>query len=292
MTGRRRIGALIASLGLASVALAAIPAATSAAIRPSQAERRSVDVLLVPGEAKAVTAACPRGTRVIGGGVEFHRPGLPADHRLRATLIGSAPTRDGRGWYVKGLTLDDDEPVRMRVRVTCLPRHQIGAYRVVVRDELTGDDPLTALTADCGRGWRVVAGGARFSQADPDAADTLTRSTPRSDGRRWDAAGYGYRATTELRIVLLCRPAGALAGLAVRSTSTPVTDTTGAGRVRCPSGKRALSGGADWLWQGARSDQAGLIQSAPTPDGRGWYAAGISDYGGILLRVRVLCVPR
>jgi hypothetical protein len=293
MNGRLpRLTAHISTLAVASLLLAAMPGATSAAIRPAQAVGRSMSVLLEPGERTAMSVTCPRGMRVTGGGVEFHRPGRPPDPQLHAWIIGSTPTPNGRGWHGMGMTFDDTEPVRMRVRASCLPADAIGAYRVVVRTALVGDDALASVTADCGRGMRIVAGGARFLQQEPDAADAIIRSVPRADGRRWDAAGYGYRATTALRIVLLCRPAKRLAGLTVRSAATPVTATRGGAHVRCPSGKRVLSGGADWLWQGGPSDQAGLTASAPTPDGRGWYAAGVSDYGGILLRVRVLCAPR
>jgi hypothetical protein len=58
------------------------------------------------------------------------------------------------------------------------------------------------------------------------------------------------------------------------------------GWLGCPSGMRAIGGGADWNLAGAR----GVEYMAPTSDDSGWYAAGHSDTAGNSLHVEAYCV--
>ncbi|MFI6449344.1 hypothetical protein [Kitasatospora sp. NPDC050543] len=55
--------------------------------------------------------------------------------------------------------------------------------------------------------------------------------------------------------------------------------------VTCPSGKRALGGGAE-----ARGNEAVLVGSFPTDDGRGWIGIGRqAGYSSVGISVYVIC---
>ena len=58
------------------------------------------------------------------------------------------------------------------------------------------------------------------------------------------------------------------------------------GWVACPTGMRAIGGGADWNQASFRE----IDYSAPTEDDGGWYAAGHSDTAGDSLHVETYCV--
>jgi hypothetical protein len=58
------------------------------------------------------------------------------------------------------------------------------------------------------------------------------------------------------------------------------------GWVACPTGTRAIGGGADWNMASARR----IDYSAPTDDDGGWYAAGYSDTSGDSLHVETYCI--
>ncbi|GAA2277439.1 hypothetical protein GCM10010430_74150 [Kitasatospora cystarginea] len=47
------------------------------------------------------------------------------------------------------------------------------------------------------------------------------------------------------------------------------------GDAMCPDGSHAISGGVD-----AGSDQAYVVASRPTPDGKGWHGNAASYYNG------------
>jgi hypothetical protein len=57
--------------------------------------------------------------------------------------------------------------------------------------------------------------------------------------------------------------------------------------VLCPPGKRAISGGGE-----AQGEDAILVGSFPTPDGRGWIALGRQNkYPSVGISVYALCAP-
>lgn len=58
------------------------------------------------------------------------------------------------------------------------------------------------------------------------------------------------------------------------------------GWVACPTGMRAIGGGADWNMASNRE----IDYSAPTEDDGGWYASGTSDTAGDSLHVETYCV--
>lgn len=69
----------------------------------------------------------------------------------------------------------------------------------------------------------------------------------------------------------------------------------GGGSVGCGKGKRVVTGGAFWHREGEGPDvglDAYLASSAPMPNGRRWFAAGVSWVNeDLLLRVVAYCLP-
>ena len=71
-----------------------------------------------------------------------------------------------------------------------------------------------------------------------------------------------------------------------------------AGTARCPKSKRLLTGGAFWHATGggpahAISNLSQLTSSAPTRDGRGWYADGMNNANeSRTLTIEARCVPK
>jgi hypothetical protein len=82
---------------------------------------------------------------------------------------------------------------------------------------------------------------------------------------------------------LVLRSVAGTAGLAVGRTAT------------CPTGDRAITGGAYWHRPGQNGDPTLPVQlsaSSPTQDGTGWYAAGLSNASETLvLTVLAQCLP-
>lgn len=291
-TRRQRARALGAILALAVLAAGLPPAGASAAIHPASAARRSVDIVAVKDEVAQGTVTCPEGMRAISGGAAFHRPGVAPVAGFMAKLISSAPTRNGRGWHAAGSSFETD-PLRLRVRVACLPDRLVGSYTVVTRDQRVSIGTQTTLSASCGTGKRLVAAGAywnpRAGSPQPNGADNLLRSMPTAGGYGWQATGFSYGADL-FRVILLCRPKKAVGAVSVRTREIGGSAYDRDGTVDCPSGRRALGGGVDWRKDGA-AYSGSLTSSTVTADGAGWYAAASGGTSGVVLRVRVLCVP-
>jgi len=121
----------------------------------------------------------------------------------------------------------------------------------------------------------------------------LLVSAPRPNGRSWHAIGYTIKGSMDtLRVVLLCRPADALPGLSVRTRDIASGAPVRAGRVSCPAGMRATTGGLEWIKDGKLDFRGLLTSSRTTLDGKGWYVAATADDPEITARMRVLCLPR
>jgi hypothetical protein len=85
------------------------------------------------------------------------------------------------------------------------------------------------------------------------------------------------------------------AQLKTKNFSVASIGNTG-GTVQCPKSKRVLNGGAFWHATGMDPDPSVsnhllLTSSAPTANGRGWYADGQANGGGTLT-VEVRCLPK
>jgi len=298
---RGRLAAIPAALGLASVILAALPVATSAAIHPDRAVRRTAEVRVEPSSVARVTVRCPRGMVVIGGGTSFRGPGTEPGSGIITFMTESSPTVNGRGWRGAGIAarealLPSGQAVWLQVQALCRPASAVGRYAVVTRERRSADEGIVLLDADCGRGRRIVTGGAHWIRSGlsdgPSGWNFLAASTPLSNARAWHATGYTAGGTVDtLRVVLLCRPARALADLRVRTRDIGAGEKDRAGRVTCPSGTRAVAGGLQWF-QGSDPVLGGVLASARvTGDRRAWSVQAWADDASSTARVRVLCLP-
>jgi hypothetical protein len=78
-------------------------------------------------------------------------------------------------------------------------------------------------------------------------------------------------------------------------TAGVASGTNVARSVKCPTGDRALTGGAYWHRTGQNGDpslKAAIFSMAPTLDGRGWYATGGNRVAETLdFTVTVQCLP-
>ncbi|MGH2924558.1 MAG: hypothetical protein ACRDK1_01150 [Solirubrobacterales bacterium] len=151
-----------------------------------------------------------------------------------------------------------------------------------------GEDDVGG-SVTCPSGTGVLTGGAYWHE--PGEAPSITAdfeelnsSGPRG-GDHWYADGRG---TTRRRLTVAVR---CVADRKLRDVSTeklsldPADGGPVGGTVACPSGTRALSGGAVWHPRGAPPDPSlsshgMLASSAVTSDDRGWYADGTDNYIG------------
>ncbi|WP_395294048.1 hypothetical protein ACF9IK_10975 [Kitasatospora hibisci] len=113
---------------------------------------------------------------------------------------------------------------------------------------------LLAAALAVGTGWVVRA----------DANDVTTDNPPARDSAAAVQAVDGYQLVT-----------------------LPNADVPNFRRrtVHCPTGKKALGGGAE-----VQGNEAVLTGSFPTPDGRGWVGVGRQNaYGTVGISVYVIC---
>lgn len=303
---RRALVAFPVALGLASLLVSALPAATGAAIHPDQAIRRTRQVVVDPSTEPRVGVTCPSRMRVVSGGAAFVGPGMSSG--LYPHIHVSTPTLDGRGWLAAGVAFQSgvafpsgpapaDLDLSLQVTILCRPMAAVGPYTVVVRDARPDGRGLVTASAECGRGKRVVTGGAAWRVDDDPRSgmgwSSLLASTPRQSARGWRASGYTFGgAADRLRVVLLCRPAQAMRGLTVRSRDIAPGTIQRTGRVSCPTGAHAITGGLEWLLDGKPDIRGFLDSSRVTADGKGWHVAATAAAPELTARLRVLCLPR
>ncbi|MBX3029035.1 MAG: hypothetical protein KF809_02630 [Chloroflexi bacterium] len=284
------------TIALALMALAALPGVGAAAIRPGAATLHTRDVTIAPNGVRAATITCPSGTRAIGGGAAFRRAtgGFVSDPF--AKLVSSAPRTDGRSWHAAGMSFED-QPILLRVSVLCQRASQVGSYTVRTKDLRVGD--VTGGTVrgsvGCPAGQRVIMGGVLWNPGTGGAngADNLLVSTITPNGKGWRATGFAFGSPDHvMRIVALCRPTSSVSSATIRRGLFPM-QTTGdrGGRVGCPDGRRALTGGAEWVRDGDPVRRTGSLSGTSiTRDARAWFASGDLLDEEIDLAVTVLCV--
>ncbi|CAN5493693.1 hypothetical protein BH10ACT11_BH10ACT11_00510 [soil metagenome] len=159
-------------------------------------------------------------------------------------------------------------------------------------------------------GTRKAFGGAGYWYDPMNAVSSfdagLTAAIPDKGLNGVDGSGFAKYAGLVLRVEAFCAPRSKLKGAHVKKTTLPGPDSgnepylSGA-RVRCPSGERAIGGGASWHPPGGgppSSGTAGLFErayiasSVPTVDGKGWYAMGADGWvgDGQVFTVEVVCI--
>jgi hypothetical protein len=279
---------------LAVAAVGATGGVAAAAIHPGDATVHTVERNLPPDAFVQGRADCPQGKRAISGGAAFHRPGEEPDLITSAKLVSSGPTTNGRGWHAAGDSSDED-PLKLRITVVCLPAAAVGPYTVRTKDLVVDGSSKYKGSLSCGPGLGIVTGGAwwtRGAGAAATEADNLERSTPSPDEKRWLARGFTYLPEdAALRIVLLCRPTAAIGPVTIRHRDVGGSDFVRSGAVGCGPGMRAIAGGVDTYEGGVPSVTGSLTSSTVRPDKRGWFAVASALGDATVMRVTALCVP-
>ena len=152
----------------------------------------------------------------------------------------------------------------------------------------SGEDEVGG-SVQCPDGTGVLTGGAYWhapGKGPSIIADfqTLNSSGPRGDDR-WYADGRGS-PPMRLTVAVRCLAKPKLHAEHTEKLSLDPADADPVGSyLACPSGTRALSGGAIWHPRGAPPDpdlstHGILASSSVTSDDRGWYADGMDNYIG------------
>jgi hypothetical protein len=294
-------GRLLVTSTLVLIACGLPAAPASAAIDPGGYTIRAREIS-VPGSGPGLDGGsvdCGRGKRVVTGGAFWRRETGGADPSLNAYLSSSAPKPNARGWFASGINWSS-ETLILRIVAYCLPAVQVGTYTVRTVDRTVDAKHFRSGTPRCGKGKRVVTGGAfwRASDGSPETAveGYLRSSTPDPDGKGWYGVGYSDVATMQLRVVALCRPSGSVGPYTRRTRDIPIaTDTVGSGARSCGAGKLTVPGGAFWHREAEGRDgsmAAWLRASAPVQGATAWYAGGLSDAREeLLLRLVTFCLP-
>ena len=224
-------GRLLVITTLVAMAFGLLAAPASAAIDPGGYTIRTREIS-VPGTSPGLdggSVACGRGKRVVTGGAFWRRETGGPDPSLNAYLSSSAPKLDKRGWFAAGINWSN-ETLILRIIAYCLPAVQVGSYTVVTVDRTVEAKHFRSGTPRCGKGLRVVTGGAFWRAADgtPETAveGYLRSSTPDPDGKGWYGVGFSDVGTLQLRVVALCRPSGSVGPYTRRTRDIPIaTDT-------------------------------------------------------------------
>ncbi len=242
---------------------------------------------------------CAKGKRVVSGGAFWHASGSGKPVPDAGFIANSAPTTDGKGWYAIGFnqkpgTLDFEEVA------LCLPSKAVGHYKVKTHNFVVSGGSVGGGYVKCAKGERVVSGGAFWhasgSSTPMPEAGAIYSSTPTTDGKGSYATGYSQTVgNLDLEGVALCLPSKAVGHYTVKTHNFTVPSfSVAGGYVNCAKGERVVSGGAFWHASGSSTPipDAGPIQnSAPTTNGKGWYATGRDLTTGALdLQEVALCL--
>ena len=138
------------------------------------------------------------------------------------------------------------------------------------------------LTAYCPSGFTPVSGGI----SGPGPYTVINEYATYSNNSFSEQI---YSQISNVRYVLTaeCANANEVGGIEVIGADFGRNSSGLAGGwVACPTGTRAIGGGADWNLASNRE----IDYSAPTDDDGGWYASGTSDTAGDSLHVETYCV--
>src|SRR5262249_11889462 len=139
------------------------------------------------------------------------------------------------------------------------------------------------LTAYCPAGFTPISGGISAGSGPYQVINEYATYSNNSFSEQI------HSLITNERYVLTaeCANARQVGAIGVFSTDFDRTSAGMAGGwVACPTGMRAIGGGADWNMASTRE----IDYSTPTDDDGGWYASGKSDSAGDSLHVETYCV--
>jgi len=270
-----------AALALAA-ALVAAPAPARAQLLAIEVESATGPVTAMQASETPVSASCPAGQALVGGGIRAFYAGPPldpGDYRpinglvMRGTTptVGAAPVADGAtgpsewtafGGFAGQFETDDSATAFAMCAGAGGPRHA----SVVVRSINAPTVPATtaAVTATCPAGTRLVGGGARMTPASSPSAkpvgsypsDASGSLEQVSDPDAWTAVGQSGGQANVANVTTafaLCSTDASLHTSVVRAdvidhpagpgNANPGSDPIATATATCPLGTRLLGGG-------------------------------------------------
>jgi hypothetical protein len=236
----------IASIGIVSVASAAVPVEAS--------NTKTID----SGGSflKNVGARCPSGKFPVSGGYKVEDGSIGA-----AFPQGEGVDLSGKVW---SLGFFASEQVRVTAFAYCAPMGRDIKFRSDRRRLETGGDSAS-VTATCKRGERVFSGGYAFVSSG-DAGGLISRSF--RQGRSWtiQAINISGNPVTVLAFAH-CRPASKVPSVTTVRERIPYEDeglTTAT--AKCPPDRYALSGG----YRDPQTDVPSVFTSSQRVGTRSW----------------------
>ena len=139
------------------------------------------------GQFVTATAKCPRGTKVISGGIEASPIDTVGDTPV---LYVSESRRAGKRTWEASAFSDGNEAGELSATASCDKARKPKARSVsTTLSDVPPNTPFGAATAHCKRGERVVAGGFG-SPDDSGSATPRFMASKRVGRRRWKVSGF------------------------------------------------------------------------------------------------------
>jgi len=233
--GRKLVTGAAAVAAIGVVALAALQADSRLLERTKSV---TVPVDTGPGGTASAKARCPRGKRVVLGGLD-----VPLS--VEDVTITHLKLASGRGWRAGAVNYDADEEASLTSIAYCGRLKGIEARERTVKipEQGSGERPVT-VTAQCRRGERLAFGGFDYDQgAQPGVSNDAYLSELRRMGKRgWQVGAFNFTGEAPLTAIAYCSTH------APRTTTVEETvnvDPDGRGRVKakCDGGERLAFGG-------------------------------------------------
>lgn len=186
---------------------------------------------------KTVSAVCPAGTRVIGGGGWVFATGAADERKVVLTGLEPRATTSQSSYVVTGEEVAPGMAGTWWLEAYALCASTPAGYEIVNESTVPSSAGTQQTAAGCTANKRVFGTGARIDNPGGQVTLQLTRSDiPRGIGRvtaKEDASGYG--GTWNVTSFAVC--ANDLPGFTIESNGTPTnSDDTKLASVTCPTG--------------------------------------------------------
>ena len=261
-------------LGLVGLALLGIAGASVVGARVIT----RTEAVSLPGDdgttEPIATAACPRGKRVILGGVRLEPPIDPDDSISITRLEAPRPRR----WSVQGFNFNNIGARELTAVAYCggAPgRVRVRRKSIVAPTQQGPNDPNSSVTARCPRGKRLLFGG--YDQETVTGNDIWIAGAHRRSARAWTVEAVNFGTPALVTAIAYCS-ARAPRATTVSRTTTVQPNGTAERSASCPRGKRLLFGGyrADVTF----NDAFVLLRSLERSSRRKWTVGAVNENGG------------
>jgi hypothetical protein len=215
-----------------------------------------------------VTAKCPKGAKVTGGGIQL-------SDDLNDFVQGTYPEGKRKwtaaAWRDATIFITDTE---FTAFARCAKGVKVSTESATT--SLENDLAAHAVTAKCPKGTKVTGGGARLAD---DVNDYVSGSFPASK-REWTAEGHG---ADNLTVLARCLK-GKRVTRASNSLDMPDDGATHTVTAKCPKGTKMTGGGVE-----LSEPYDDFLQGSYPTGKRGWTAAG---YDEGIVTAHVLCLKK